>query len=116
MTYAHAALDHERLPWLTNERKVVPPRSDTPLLLSWGLVALAVVGGASYWIGTNSIDLPSADSLPSATVWLPEPVEAEPAPEPEPVVAEAEPAEAKVAKPAPRRQARSIRSPRRWMT
>lgn len=110
MAYAHAAPDLERLPWLTNERTPPAKPSETPLLLTWGLIATAVIGGASYWIGSNAGQQPVADSQPTATVWLPEPADSEPAAEPAPVMPQVEP----VAKPkeitvAPRRQVRPRR-------
>lgn len=73
MAYAHAALDPERLPWLKDERKPAA-RDDTKLLIAWGLVALAVVGSVSFWIGTNDGRRPAAEleAYPTATVRLPE--------------------------------------------
>lgn len=103
MAYAQAAPDHERLPWLTNERKAAP-RSETPLLLTWGLVALAVVGGASYWLGMSGAQQPAeqleSGTWPSATVRLPELQRAAPASDvaiaPMPEVRPSPPAEVKV--------------------
>ena len=83
MAYLTAAPDPERLPWLKNEKKAAP-KSEAPLLLTWGMAALAVVGGASYWLGMSGAPQPAqvaGDTRPSATVQLPEPQRAAPAPQ-----------------------------------
>jgi hypothetical protein len=116
MAYAHAAPDHERLPWLKNEKKAAP-KSETPLLVGWGLVALSVVAGASYWLGMSDaqplFDGPGVDVAPSATVRLPEPQKPAPAAEvtipampevkPSPAPAEVKVARARRAKQRPRK-------------
>ena len=112
MTYAPAAPEFERLPWLTDDRKPAPRQGMTPLVL-WSIIALVLVAGASYWVGltSSSNGLWQSGRLPagpaSATIALPEPVAPQsnaeevsrPAmPEVEPV---AEPRPVTIAKPRP---------------
>jgi hypothetical protein len=84
MAYAGAAPELERLPWLKEERKPAR-RNERPWLLAWGMVAVVLVGGVSYWAGINSpqggIEQQEPAPVPSATVRLPEPAAREPAPE-----------------------------------
>lgn len=113
MAYAHAAPDLERLPWLKNEPTAPAKPSETPLLLTWALVATAVIAGASYWVGSNSRLQPPSETLPSATVWLPQPVESEAAPALAPVMPQVEPvAEPRDVTIPPRRE---VRRPRRTL-
>ena len=110
MAYAHAAPDLERLPWLTNERKQPMRRSETPLLLVWGLAAAVLIAGASFWIGTNNGARPDVVEPPVATVVLPEPAAKPPPPQAKPVMPQVQPvAEPKEMKIAPRRPVRARR-------
>lgn len=94
MTDSRAALDMDRLPWLTDERKPAPakPRSMSwAAIVPWSLLAIVLVAGVSYWLGMRSMTERDtvADSRPSvATATLPEPTtepveRVEPAPMPE---------------------------------
>lgn len=110
MAYAHAALDPERLPWLTDERRPPKRRSETPMLLTWGLAATALIAGASFWIGARDSGQPEPAAPPVATVVLPETAPEQPAPVAKTVMPQVEPvAEPREVKVAPRRQVRARR-------
>jgi len=69
---AAAAMD--RLPWLPDEPQPSPAGSPGNGLLPWAAVAAAVVAGASFWMGTRSIEEePATPSRSTTTVRLPEP-------------------------------------------
>lgn len=69
---AAAAMD--RLPWLPDEPQPSPAGSAGNGLLPWAAVAAAVVAGASFWMGTRSIEEePATPSRSTTTVRLPEP-------------------------------------------
>lgn len=81
MTDARAAVGLDRLPWLTDEPKPLPPpsrvraRSGVRDLLAWAMAALLLVAGLSYWLGTRMVREPAAESSvqrPQETVKLPE--------------------------------------------
>lgn len=94
MTDARAAVGMDRLPWLSDE-PAPPPRQQPKLravkappaksgsmreLAGWGVAALLLVAGGSYWLGSRSVQQPvtsSATSRPEATVRLPEVRESE---------------------------------------
>lgn len=81
MTYAPAAPEFDRLPWLNDERKP-PARKGLDLLVLWSIAALLLIAGASYWVGmTSATDRVGSDGQPdgasSATIALPEPSAAE---------------------------------------
>ncbi len=114
------AYDPDRLPWLTEERKLRLKRGSPPLLL-WALIAGLLVAGVSYWLGMQSS--PQSDdftdnartsaSPPAATVRLPEPAAVEPraeqvrpAPMPD-VQPVAEPAPVRIPQASPARKAKS---------
>ncbi|MEO7634287.1 MAG: hypothetical protein ABIS38_01410, partial [Sphingomicrobium sp.] len=77
----------DRLPWLADEpqtRALPRRRRMWPLWLAAGLVALIVIAGAAYWLGTRSspVEQPRAaiaDRVP-VTVPLPAPVMPSPLP------------------------------------
>ncbi len=70
------ALDAGRLPWLTDSA-APPAKSGGSPLITWGVAALVLVAGGSYWAGRASdFDTPGGSvSLDTAwdTVRLPEP-------------------------------------------
>ena len=69
---AAAAMD--RLPWLPDEPQSPPAESSGNGLLPWAAVAAAVVAGASFWMGTSSVEEePMTPSRSTTTVRLPEP-------------------------------------------
>jgi hypothetical protein len=69
---AAAAMD--RLPWLPDEPQPSPAESAGNGLLPWVAVAAAVVAGASFWMGTPSLEEePATPSRSTTTVRLPEP-------------------------------------------
>lgn len=124
MTYAPAAPEFERLPWLTDDRKPASRRGLTPLVI-WSTAAALLVAGSSYWLGMTSPSegLEASDRMrgeSSATIALPEPVaapragdEAGPAPMPQvqPVAAPPPVSISRPASPAPAgRSAQSRRS------
>lgn len=71
----------DRLPWLEDEPKPVPANRRRRVL-PWAAGALAIVGGAAFWLGMDSIQeaTPTAPQRaePSTTVALPAPRAAEP--------------------------------------
>lgn len=78
MTYAPAAPEFERLPWLTDDRKPVPaPARRTNPLVLWSIFALLLIAGASYWLGMTSNRSAASDWIArgaaTATMALPEP-------------------------------------------
>ncbi|MFL6743024.1 MAG: hypothetical protein ACJ8E3_03580 [Sphingomicrobium sp.] len=81
MTDSRVALGMDRLPWLPDE----PVRPATPTrqadrgsaVLGWGVAALTLVGGTSYWLGTRSAGDTEVATTPRTTVTLPD---ARPAP------------------------------------
>jgi hypothetical protein len=62
MTDSRATLGSERLPWLTDEPKK-PRKPGARELLLWGGAVIALVGGASYWLGMQT-----GTSEPESTV------------------------------------------------
>ena len=79
MTDRSAALDMDRLPWLSDERAPKPRnRERMPLLLVAALLGAVVLAAASYWLGTRSVDDgevvtgSTVQAPPAATVTLPE--------------------------------------------
>jgi hypothetical protein len=115
---AAAALD--RLPWLSDDPQPKPAKHRGRAAWIWATAAVVAVAGAGFWMGTNSIDQPSAPQparvQPTTTiVRLPEARPAGPAqlevkpmtlPEVQPVAAPpmpeiAEPPVVKHAMPAP---------------
>src|SRR6185312_2716056 len=59
MSQAQAAAAVERLPWLTDEPKPTPPakaqrRGNGREVAGWGVAAILLVAGASYWMGAHS--------------------------------------------------------------
>lgn len=124
MTYAPAAPEFERLPWLTDDRKPASRSGRTPLVL-WSAAAALLVAGSSYWLGMTSAGegFEASERMrgeSSATIALPEPVaaprvddEAGPAPMPqvEPVAAPPPVSISRTPSPAPAgRSAQSRRS------
>lgn len=111
MSDTSAAPGIDRLPWLADEPKKAPAaKRGTASLLPWGVAALLVIAGASFWMGTRS-ETPQSPQIaqrktarPSATVALPQPRPAAPqevriAPQPE-----VNPAPAPEVRPAPVRE------------
>ncbi len=89
MAHAPAAPDVDRLPWLTDTR--VAPRGERMPLLLWGGMATALVAATSFWLGSTA---PGGDgdtardagiARPSATISLPEPLNATPEVRPAPM-------------------------------
>ena len=66
MTDSRAALDMDRLPWLTDERtrsasaEERKPRRKIgwASLIPWALLAVLLVAGVSYWLGMRSMSEP----------------------------------------------------------
>ena len=93
MSEAPAAVSLDRLPWLPDE----PQARRRGPILPWVIAGTALVGAASYWLGTRTSENEAAPptALPTQTVPLPQARPAEPglAPTPqrvepvEPVVA-----------------------------
>lgn len=120
MTDSRAALDMDRLPWLTDER-TSPPAMRTigwATIVPWALLAVLLIAGFSYWLGMRSVEEtdPFADSgSPVATTTLPAAVEpaerVEPAQMPE-VRPVAEPSPVRIAPAKPVHKAKS-EAPRR---
>ena len=79
MASVTAAADLDRLPWLTDE-KVPQRKRGSRSLLPWAVAALVPIAAISYWLGSATAPQPvePVDSLPSATVRLPEPQAAAP--------------------------------------
>jgi outer membrane biosynthesis protein TonB len=76
MSEAHAVVGMDRLPWLADEPKPTPKRErgGGRELLGWVLIALLLVGGASFWLGSLSqVPAPATRSTASATLPLSEP-------------------------------------------
>jgi hypothetical protein len=77
MNQAYPAVGSDRLPWLIDEPK---PQARTNTggreLLGWALAGLLAVAGASYWMGTRTVQPPVGTSIPEATVKLPDVPEA----------------------------------------
>ena len=78
MTDSRAAVGMDRLPWLHDEPR---PRADSSAreLFGWATAAALLIAGASYWMGTQSVDQPDRAPLdrpepaaPQASVKLPE--------------------------------------------
>ena len=64
----------DRLPWLPDEPQPWPAEPAGNGLLPWAAVAAAVVAGASFWMGTRSLEEERATpSRSTTTVRLPEP-------------------------------------------
>jgi hypothetical protein len=93
MSDASAALGTDRLPWLEDERAPRARRGPRDLAL-WASLAVVLVAGASYWMGSQSNrggSAPAAGTattvpLPSAQTPAPRPVEPAPQPQLAPVV------------------------------
>jgi len=92
MSEAQAVVGMDRLPWLADEPKPAPKRErgGGRYLLGLALIALLLVGGASFWLGSRSqAPLRPTRSTPSATIQLPKArdlvpdEEIQPAPQPE---------------------------------
>lgn len=83
------ALDADRLPWLTNDVKPAARGGGMPLV-TWGVTALLVVAGASYWAGrttdSDGLDQPAWIDAAVETVQLPQPREQPAAPQPAPAI------------------------------
>lgn len=85
------ALDADRLPWLTNDTRAVVESGWSPVL-TWGVTALLLVAGVSYWAGrTTDEDFTEEAAWVEAareTIKLPAPAAKAPAAtaEPRPVV------------------------------
>ncbi|HEY6662044.1 MAG TPA: hypothetical protein VIZ66_03885 [Sphingomicrobium sp.] len=81
MTDSRVALGMDRLPWLPDEpvRPATPSRraDGATAVLGWGVAALLLVGGTSYWLGTRSAGDSEVAITPRTTVTLPD---ARPAP------------------------------------
>lgn len=78
MTYAPAAPEFERLPWLTGDSAPEPAKRLSPLI-PWSFPALVLIAGLSYWVGlTNSGSERALDGSGSTTIHLPKPIAAEP--------------------------------------
>lgn len=74
MSEAQAVVGMDRLPWLADEPKPAPKRErgGARELLGLALIAMLLVGGASFWLGSRShVPAPEAHSTPSATIQLP---------------------------------------------
>lgn len=74
MSEAQAVVGMDRLPWLADEPKPTAKRErgGGRDLLGWALVALLLVGGASFWLGSRSqAPAPATRKTPSATMPLP---------------------------------------------
>ena len=73
MNQAYPAVGSDRLPWLIDEPK---PQARTATagreFLGWALAGLLAVAGASYWMGTRTVQPPGDFSVPEATVKLPD--------------------------------------------
>ena len=107
MTDSRAALDMDRLPWLTDEREPAPARKISwAAVVPWALLFILLVAGVSYWLGMRSAVEPEAfvdntqprseatATLPEPTVQPAESVEPPPMSEVKPV---AEPAPVRIA-------------------
>lgn len=95
MGYAGTVADVDRLPWLKEERKTAGGR-ETPWLVGWAVAGIALVAGASYWVGRSDLPTPFTPTAPeqeqtSATLRLPIPAQT-PADEPAVPLAAPEPA------------------------
>ena len=114
MNDRRAALDTDRLPWLSDDRTAARTGGWTGPL-AWGVAALLLVGGASYWIGlqsSNEAELAAtADPPGAARIVLPRAVE----PEAEPGEVRLAELDGSVAAPVPAPEARRTASaaPRR---
>jgi len=81
MTDSRAALDMDRLPWLTDERKPSPKQTrkiSWAAVVPWALLAILLVAGVSYWFGMQSAAEPdvfaeSPQPRSEATATLPAP-------------------------------------------
>ena len=119
MTDTRAALGSDRLPWLTDEL-TRPHKRGARGLLRWGAAAIALVAGASYWLGMQTQTSPPGSTvtfqqtLPPATSARPkaqvlppaEQVQLAPPPEVRPAPApEVRSAPSPVVRPAPERRA-----------
>lgn len=82
MADGSSVYDPNRLPWLSDDRPA-KARGDWRLVAAWGVVAMLLVAGASYWLGMRSATV--EDSTEYVTAPLPEAapaetIEREPAP------------------------------------
>jgi hypothetical protein len=70
-----AAAASDRLPWLSDEPQATTAKRDNNPVL-WAAVAVLVVAGGAFWLGTRSFEEPAAPSVrhvaPATTVPLPE--------------------------------------------
>lgn len=57
MADGRAAPDPDRLPWLSDTRRVRGQRDSIPLLF-WAFLAIVVVAGLAYWLGVRSVYQP----------------------------------------------------------
>jgi len=78
MSQAQAAAAVERLPWLTDEPKPTPPakaqrRGNGREVAGWGVAAILLVAGASYWMGAHSWEQTFRKSESSTTTPVPAP-------------------------------------------
>jgi hypothetical protein len=81
MSRVEAAAAMDRLPWLPDDPAPQRARQRGGSLLPWAVGALAVAAGASFWLGTRTIDEQPPVSErhgPTTTVRLPEPRTNEP--------------------------------------
>ena len=116
MSQPQAAAAVDRLPWLEDEPKPAPvrsqrARSSSREIAGWAVALILVVAGISYWLGVHSWR-PSTGEVPpkAAKVSVPQPRSAEPAPiqqqsqpqvvlEPEPEAAPAPFRDVRIARP-----------------
>jgi SPOR domain len=109
MTDTRAALGSDRLPWLTDELTRPRKRGARGLLL-WGAAAIALVAGASYWLGMQT-----QTSEPGSTVTfqqtLPPATTARPEAQVLPPAEQVQLAPPPEVRPAPTPEVRSARSP-----
>lgn len=88
MTDSRAAVGYDRLPWLDDEPERAARGGGRRDLLGWAVAGALAVAGASYWLGTRSVneaEPPAMErSVPqSTTVPLPAPQVAQPQVEPD---------------------------------
>lgn len=115
MSDSRTASGVDRLPWLTDEpapKKATPVKRGAIDLVGWGTAALLLIAGASFWIGTKSLESEVAKPVPtrSSTTHI----VARPAPAPEVRIAPAPqvlPSPAPEVRPAPAPQVHIAQPP-----
>ncbi len=110
MAEVRAVPDADRLPWLSNDVQPVRRRR-TGVLLAWPLAAAALVGGMSYWLGTDRDAAPDAptemtgrlsSAAPAGPIGTAAPAESiEPEPVPQAPIDQLEPTRLPLVQPAP---------------